>query len=117
MQVLAWSLIVSAVLVIALGVVATIVLIRTNSDRIPRVTDIQASRTAGAIEFSWSDPGLLPGDAYQISTNGGTPTSIQQSTTFSVDPRPGERVCITVTVNREGKIGEASSEKCVEPTG
>ncbi|MBX3091727.1 MAG: protein kinase [Cryobacterium sp.] len=116
MQVLAWSLIVSAVLVVALGVVATIVLVRSNSDRIPRVTDIQAQQSIDSIEFSWSNPGLLPGDSYQISANQGT-SSIQQSSTFSVDAQPGERVCITVTVNREGKTGEPSSEKCVEFSG
>jgi serine/threonine protein kinase len=117
MQVLAWSLIVSAVLVVALGVVATIVLVRSNSDRIPHVSDIQAQQSIDSIEFSWSNPGLLPGDSYQISSNQGTSNSIQQSTTFSVDAEPGDRVCITVTVNREGKTGEPSSEKCVEFSG
>ncbi|MBB5633996.1 serine/threonine protein kinase [Cryobacterium mesophilum] len=114
MQVLAWSLVVSAVLVIALGAVATIVLIRSNSDRIPKVTDIQSRQSIDSIEFSWADPGLLPGDSYQISTNQGTSSSIQQSTTFSVDANPGDHVCITVTVNREGKTGDPSGEKCVE---
>ncbi len=114
MQVLAWALIASAVLVVALGVVATIVLVRSNSDRIPRVTDIQAQQSIDSIEFSWSNPGLLPGDSYQILANQGTQSSLQQSTTFSVDANPGDRVCISVTVNREGKTGEPSSEKCVE---
>ncbi len=114
MQVLAWSLIVSAVLVIALGVVATIVLIRSNSDHIPRVTDIAAVQTSDSIEFSWMNPGLLPGDTYQITSNTGTASSIQKSTTFAVDAAQGDRVCITVTVNREGKTGQPSSEKCVE---
>ena len=114
MQVLAWSLIVSAALVIALGVVATIVLIRSNSDQIPRVTDIAAVQTVDSIEFSWVDPGLLPGDSYQIVSNTGTPSSIQQSTTFAVDAAQGDRVCITVTVNREGRTGTPSTEKCVE---
>ncbi len=114
MQVLAWALIVSAVLVIALGVVATIVLIRSNSDQIPRVSDIAAVQSVDSIEFSWADPGLLPGDTYQIGSNSGTPGSIQSSRTFVVDAAPGERVCITVTVNREGKTGAPSNEKCVE---
>ncbi|HMM82549.1 MAG TPA: protein kinase [Terrimesophilobacter sp.] len=114
MQVLAWSLVVSAVLVVTLGVVATIVLVRSTSDRIPRVTDIQASQSIDSIEFSWSNPGLLPGDSYQISANQGTQSSIQQSTSFSVDAKLGDRVCITVTVNREGKTGEPSNQKCVE---
>lgn len=114
MRVLAWSLVVSAVLVLTLGVVATIVLLRSNSDRIPRVTDIQAEVSADSIEFSWADPGVLPDDTYQIATNQGTSRSIQQSTTFSVDAKPGERVCVTVTINRAGKTGDPSGEKCVE---
>jgi serine/threonine protein kinase len=117
MQILAWALIVSAVLVITLGVVATFVLIRTGSGQIPRVTDISAQRSVDSIEFSWSDPGLAPGDSYQISTSAGSSSSIQQSTTFSVDAHTGDRVCITVTVNREGKTGEPSSEKCVDFNG
>ncbi len=117
MRVLAWALVVSAVLVVTLGVIATIVLLRANSDRIPRVTDIQAQPAGGSVEFQWVDPGLLAGDSYQISTNQGTSRSIQQSTTFSVDAQPGDRVCITVTVNREGKTGDPSSEKCVEVNG
>ncbi|MEO7349022.1 MAG: protein kinase [Terrimesophilobacter sp.] len=114
MRVLAWSLVVSAVLVLTLGVVATIVLLRSNSDRIPKVTDIQAELSVDSIEFRWMDPGVLPEDTYQISTNQDTSRSIQQSTTFSVDAKPGDRVCVTVTVNRAGKTGDPSSEKCVE---
>lgn len=114
MRVLAWSLVVSAVFVLTLGVVATIVLLRTNSDRIPRVTDIQAVQSADSIEFSWVNPGVLPGDTYQISTNQGASRSIQQSTTFSVNTKPGDHVCVTVTINRAGKTGDTSSEKCVE---
>ncbi len=114
MRVLAWSLVVSAVFVLTLGVVATIVLLRTNSDRIPRVTDIQAVQSADSIEFSWVNPGVLPGDTYQISTNQGASRSIQQSTTFAVNTKPGDHVCVTVTINRAGKTGDTSSEKCVE---
>lgn len=117
MQILAWAMIVSAVMVIALGVVATLVLFRSNSTGIPRVTDIAAVQSANSIEFSWEDPGLLTGDTYQISTSTGASDSFQQSASFSVDAHDGDRVCIVVTVNREGKAGEPSSEKCVEFTG
>lgn len=117
MRALAWSLIVSALLVVALAVVATIVLLRATSDGIPRVTNIQAQRTVDSITFRWEDPGLLPGDAYQVSTNTGTSRSIQQSTVFTVDAKSGERVCLTVTVRRDGKSGDPSGEKCVEVNG
>ena len=117
MQVLAWALIVSAVMVIALGVVATLVLFRTTSSVIPRVTDITAQQSATSIDFRWADPGLGVGDSYQISTTAGTSDSFQQSNTFSIDAHAGDRVCITVTVNREGKAGEPSNQKCVDFDG
>ena len=114
MQILAWALIVSAVMVIALGVIATLVLFRTNSTGIPRVTDITAQQTATSIDFRWADPGLATGDSYKISTNTGASDSFQQSNSFSVDAQSGQRVCVTVTVNREGKVGEPSNQKCVD---
>lgn len=114
MRMLAWTLLASAVLVLALGVIATIVLIRSNSNQIPRVTDIQARQLADSIEFSWADPGLLSDDSYVISSAGGTSTSIQKSTTFSIEADPGDRVCITVTVRRAVTPGQPSGEKCVD---
>lgn len=111
---LAWTLVVASALVIALGVIATIVLVRSNADHIPVVTDIQAVASSSSIEFRWPDPGLQPGDSYQISVNQGTSSSIQQSTTFSVTAKPGENVCVTVTVNRAGKTGANSAQKCAE---
>ena len=33
---------------------------------------------------------------------------------FTLDAEPGDRVCITVTVNRDGTTGNASSEKCAD---
>lgn len=117
MRLLAWALVVSAVLVVTLGVIATIVLLRTNVDHIPKVTDIQAVALTDSVEFRWTDPGLLPTDSYQVSTSHGTARSIQQSTTFSVNAQPGDRVCIVVIVNREGRTGDPSSEKCTEVSG
>lgn len=117
LRVLAWSLVVSAILVLTLGVVATVALLRSNSDVIPRVSNITASLANESVEFHWLDPGLLPGDTYQISTNMGDSRSLQQSTTFAVDAKAGDRVCVTVTVNREGKTGDPSGEKCVEVDG
>lgn len=117
MRMLAWALIVSAVFVVLLGAIALVVLLRSGPGQIPMVTDIQARQLSDSVEFHWGDPGLLPGDSYQITTNHGTSHSIQQSTTFSVDAVPGDRVCITVTVNRQGKTGPPSNEKCVEVDG
>ncbi|WP_168627841.1 protein kinase [Cryobacterium sp. BB307] len=110
----AWITVISALLVITLGTVAAIVLLRSNLADIPQVTDIEAQLHTDAVTFSWSDPGLVGGDSYQISTDGGRSTSIQQSESFSVAAERGDRVCITVTVNREGRTGPASGEKCVQ---
>ena len=117
MNAFTWTLVVSAVLVIALGVISTMVLLRSLADQIPRVTDIDARVTSGQVEFSWADPGLDRGDAYQVSTDNGLNSSIQSSRVFSVAASEGERVCLTVTVNRNGQTGEPSNRKCVDVSG
>ena len=65
------------------------------------------------MSFSWEDPGLAAGDVYQIQTSDGG-SSIQRSPSFAVDAEPGDRVCITVTVNRDGRTGSESAEKCAD---
>ncbi|MEO8529551.1 MAG: serine/threonine-protein kinase [Pseudolysinimonas sp.] len=115
-QMTTWVLIGAAALVIAFGAIAVTALLRTTgADGIPVVSDIQASQTNGTIEFSWADPGLDDGDLYQI-TVGGVSSSIQEQPRFVVDADPGQTVCVAVTVNRQGKTGAQSSEKCVDVT-
>ncbi|MET0805922.1 MAG: hypothetical protein ABWX98_02320 [Lacisediminihabitans sp.] len=113
---LVWSLIAAGVLVLGLGAAATIVLLRANSTDIPKVTDISARSNSDSVQFTWVDPGVKPGDQYQVTTSDGQ-SSIQSTRTYSVDATNGQRVCITVTVNREGKTGAASTEKCVDFSG
>lgn len=117
MNAFTWTLVVSAVLVLALGVVSTTVLLRSLADQIPRVTDIDARVSGGQVEFSWNDPGLDRGDVYQVSTDDGLNSSIQSSRTFTVAAAEGDRVCLTVTVNRNGQTGEPSNRKCVDVSG
>ncbi len=113
-RMLTWVLVIAAVLVVGLGVSATVVLVRTAAgDGIPRVSDISAVEEDGTVEFSWADPGIDDGDRYQIEMRDGTP-SIQSSPRFVVDARAGETVCITVRINRDGKTGDPSTEKCVD---
>jgi serine/threonine protein kinase len=115
-RMLTWVLVVTAVLVVGLGVSATLVLIRTaGDDGIPTVSDISAAQSDGSVEFSWEDPGLNDGDRYQIEMADSAP-SIQSSSRFVVAARVGETVCISVRVNRDGKVGDASTEKCVDVT-
>ncbi len=113
MQVLAWALVATAVLVLTLGGIATFVLIRAGSAEIPVVREIAAEPQGGAVEFSWSDPGIRDTDSYQVMTADGE-SSIQTSPRFVVEGEPGERVCLTVSVNRDGRLGDASAERCEE---
>lgn len=116
-QALTWVIVVASVLVVALGTTALVVLLRAGSASggIPTVTDISASLSGTSVHFSWTDPGLAVNDRYQIQVVGGT-SSIQSSPKFVVDAAPGDTVCITVAVNRDGKTGSPSSEKCVDVT-
>jgi serine/threonine protein kinase len=113
MRALAWSLVAGVVVVLALAAVLTSMFIRANSDGIPKVTDITAKSLASSVEFRWDDPGLKPSDTYQVTTSDGR-SSIQSSADYVMDATRGERVCVTVTVNREGKTGTPSSPKCVD---
>jgi eukaryotic-like serine/threonine-protein kinase len=113
-QTITWVLVGAAVLVVALGAIALTVLLRAaNSSGIPTVTDISATEAGGTVEFRWPDPGVEDVDRYQIQVRDGT-SSIQRSPVFRVDAEPGDTVCITVTVNREGKTGDPSTEKCID---
>jgi eukaryotic-like serine/threonine-protein kinase len=107
-------LIASAVLVIALGATALFVLLRASTDdQLPVVSDISAQSGNGTVEFSWQDPGIADGDLYEIEVNG-IRTATQAQPRFVVDTTPGEAVCLAVTVNRQGKPGAQSAEKCVD---
>jgi len=109
-----WLLVGCAALIVVLGLTATYILVRVSSaDDIPTVRNVSATTSDGTIVFSWQDPGLRSGDAYQVSVDGGAP-STQQSRQFHVD-ETGTRVCVSVTVNRAGKTGAASTPKCVDP--
>ncbi|MEP6842434.1 MAG: protein kinase [Pseudolysinimonas sp.] len=112
-----WAIVLASVLVVALGAAALVLVLRAgaSSKDIPVVTDIAASLSGDTVHFSWRDPGLTASDRYQIQVVGGT-SSIQLSPKFVVDGSTGTTVCITVAVNRDGKTGDPSAEKCVDVT-
>ncbi|MDP9028185.1 MAG: serine/threonine protein kinase, partial [Actinomycetota bacterium] len=114
---LIWFIVIASVLVVGLAATAIAVLVRTNGtgSGIPTVTEISATRSSTTVHFAWKDPGLADSDRYQIQVVGGT-SSIQLSPKFVVDAAVGETVCITVAVNRDGKTGNPSAEKCVDVT-
>ncbi|MGO4535438.1 serine/threonine-protein kinase [Leifsonia sp. 2MCAF36] len=110
------ALIACAALVLVLGITAAFVLVRAgSSDDIPTVRDLSGRVTGSTIVFSWSDPGLHEGDTYQVTMQDQPPSS-QHATEFRVDAKPGATVCVTVTVNRNGKTGTPSGQKCVQRT-
>ena len=110
------ALIACAVLVVVLAVTATVVLVRANaSGDIPTVRDLSGRVSQGTIVFTWSDPGLEGSDSYQVTVDDQPPSS-QRATEFRVDAKPGQTVCVTVTVNRDGKTGSPSGQKCVQRT-
>jgi tRNA A-37 threonylcarbamoyl transferase component Bud32 len=116
MQLLAWILVACAVLVIALGATATLVLIKSTSNDIPVVSDISATVDGDSVKFSWQNPGLEESDAYQIALDGGE-VSVQSTPEFLTDASPGDHVCISVKVSRDGTLGESSNPKCVDIAG
>ncbi|ANF30585.1 serine/threonine protein kinase [Leifsonia xyli] len=110
------ALIACATLVVVLGITASLVLVRAGaSSDIPTVRDLSGRVTGSTIVFSWSDPGLQDGDTYQVTVQDQPPSS-QHATEFRVDAKPGQTVCVTVTVNRDGRTGTPSGQKCVERT-
>jgi serine/threonine protein kinase len=116
LRLLTGGLIGIVVLALALGATAAIVIFRANTGGIPVVSNITAAVTSTSVKFTWPDPGLGDHDSYQVvTTDGGS--SNQQSNSFAVDASRGEHVCVTVTVNRQGKLGDPSSPKCADVAG
>ena len=113
-QIIAWALVVCAALVITLASIATLVLLR--SSEIPTVADISAEVSGTDVIFRWTDPGIGQGNAYQVAING-TTQGVQTSQNFQYQGDQGERVCLTVTVNDQGRLGAESSPKCVDVAG
>ncbi len=116
MRAVTWALIALGALVLVLGISAGVILLRAGSSEIPQVGSIAAGVQQGTVRFSWADPGLTESDSYQITTHDGL-VSTQRATDFQVDVAAAERVCITVTVIREGKMGAPSGQKCSDVPG
>ena len=113
MQALAWAVVAAAVLVIALGTLAALVLIRSSGTSVPSVEELQARVVDDTVEFTWADPGLGAGDAYRVTPDGSA-SVLQRTTSFVVDAEPGQRVCITVEVTRDARDVGPATQKCVD---
>lgn len=108
-----WSLLAAAVVVIGISGTAVTLLLRQSAADIPVVSTVTGSVQGSTVVFSWQDPGVLPGDTYVVTVPG-QGSSIQRGSEFTVDAQGEDRVCLTVSVNREGKTGSSSGEKCVD---
>jgi tRNA A-37 threonylcarbamoyl transferase component Bud32 len=115
-RVLAGALVVAALAVIGLGATATVVAIQGGDRDLPRVSNVEAVLDGSTVVFSWEDPGIAADDSYQVTLGDGTET-FQRTGEFAVAATAGERVCVTVRVAREGRLGPASDEKCAEVAG
>ncbi len=115
-RLIAAVLVLVSLAVIALGATATLLAIQGGDRELPRVANVEAQLDGTAIVFSWSDPGLAVGDTYQVQLSDGT-EAFQRTAEFVVAASPGDRVCVTVRVVREGRLGQPSDEKCAEAAG
>ncbi|MFS2073560.1 serine/threonine-protein kinase [Curtobacterium sp. CT11-133] len=107
---LVWATSIAVVVVAALAVATVLVIGRLGSGAIPVVADVRAEPSPSSVTFTWADPGLRTGDTYVISSNGAA--SQQTGTSFVVSGQKGDEECIAVAVNRDGKTGVASAQKC-----
>jgi hypothetical protein len=103
--------VVIAVVVVAGGAVAAGLALLPRGDDLPRVGEITTEVADGRILFRWNDPGLTEGDSFRVDTSTGE-TSVQRSSEFAAFPNDTTPVCITVTVVREGRSGDAGAETC-----
>ena len=112
---LVWGISVAAALIVAL-VGAGVVAVLQGTRSIPVVVNVNGSVDGSAVTFTWDDPGLRSGDAYIVAVDGQS-RPMQREARFDVPAEEGDRVCVTVTVTREGKSGAPSAERCVDVTG
>jgi hypothetical protein len=110
-RLIAAALLVSAVAVVGLGATATLTAIQAADGGLPSVSNVEATREGSTVFFSWSDPGLAEGDAFQVQVTGGA-TTLQRAPEYAVAAAEGETVCVTVRVAREGRVSAPSDEKC-----
>ena len=107
---LVWASALTAVVVVALAVTTVALVTRGGDASVPVVAEVEAVASGSAVTFRWTDPGLEPGDTYVVTSAGAT--SQQSGTTFVVSGDDGAEECITVAVNRDGRTGSPSDQRC-----
>jgi eukaryotic-like serine/threonine-protein kinase len=100
--------------IVVLGIIGVAAMALSSvSQQIPVVAEISVTPESGRVAFSWPDPGLVATDTYHVRTSTGD-ALIQGGREFTMTGAPGEQLCITVAVNRDGSTGEPA-EACGEP--
>ena len=79
---------------------------------IPAVDEVRAESADSGAVFTWEDPGLVDTDSFLVRTSAGD-AIIQRGTQFEMTGEPGDRLCVSVMVNRDGTTGE-QAEACAE---
>lgn len=110
---LVWTLVAASAAIVGLSATATALIVRQSTGDLPTVSNVTGSVRGETVVFSWPDPGVRDGDTYVVTVPGGG-SSVQRGTEFTVDAAGEDPVCLTVSVNREGKTGAPSAEKCVD---
>ncbi|WP_306232301.1 serine/threonine-protein kinase [Agrococcus beijingensis] len=105
---------IAAASVVVLGIVtAAAFALASLTTQIPVVGEIAVEAQPGRVAFAWEDPGLVDTDTYHVRTSTGD-ALIQGGREFAMSGAAGDRLCITVAVNRDGSTGE-TTEACGEP--
>jgi hypothetical protein len=110
------ALVLASLAVLVVGAMVAILVSQGAGRDLPRVSNVEAVLDGSTVVFSWNDPGLDDGDTYQVQVAGGV-EAFQRTMQFSVAATAGDRVCVTVRVARDGRLGAASDEKCAEVQG
>ena len=112
MRALVWAIVAVGVLALALGITAFFVIINANGS-IPVGLQHPGHTTRRHREVHLAESRAVLAGQYLVSTSDGG-SSVQQANSFVVNTTAGEHICVTVTVNRDGKLGTPSAPKCVD---
>lgn len=103
-----WGFVVAGGSFVALAVLAIVaVALSQLAGTIPKVAEVTAKPADGGVYFTWEDPGLVDNDSYLVRTSAGDAV-IQSGTQYFLAGDPGEQVCVSVLVNRDGATGEGA---------
>lgn len=106
-----WGLLVAGGSFAALAILAIVaVALSQLAGSIPNVETVTARPSESGVTFVWDDPGLVDSDSFLVRTSDGD-AIIQSGTQHFMTGDPGEELCVTVLVNRDGSTGEGA-EAC-----